>query len=179
MIVEYTLTADDFVAFTLYHSEHSPIVRKNMRWMRYAVPALYVVLALAPLAGGSSLSTFGMVIIGLAIVWVAGMPSYFQWSVRRNAARHYQRGLVNGQLGPHRMELTETGIRDSTPVSDWHMSWAGIERVAEGPEHLFIYTGAYSAHVVPKHSLGDRVSFFREIVEHKSSREAPTLELAR
>jgi hypothetical protein len=173
MIVDYELTPSDYIAFSLYHNATLPTVKKSIRLMRWALPALWLTYVLFPVAFGEPLGATHAVVVGLAILWVALIPPYFRWSIRRNAGRYFQRGLVNGQIGPHRVELTDTGIRDTTPLSDWHMGWAGVERVAEGPDHLFVYVGAHAAHIVPKHALGDRVDIFRQAIEQRTASVRP------
>lgn len=168
MIVQFDLALADYIAFSLHHATHAPTMRKSVRSLRFGLPALWLALVLLPVALGEPFGGLEAAFAVMALLWVIFLPSFLRWSVQRNATRYYERGLVNGQLGPHRVELTETGIRDSTPVSDFHMAWSGVERVAEGPDHLFVYLGAHAAHIIPKSALGDRVDAFRAVIEHRA-----------
>lgn len=173
MIVEYNLAPNDYVAFSLYHTAHSPAVKKNMRWVRFGFPALWLVLVLYPVALGRPFGGGDIVYLAAAFLWVLLLPSLMRWSARRSAARWYERGLANGQIGLHRVELTDTGIRDSTPISDLHIAWAAVDRVVEDAEHLFVYVGPHAAHIVPKAALGDRLDTFRDVIAQRSANRPP------
>jgi hypothetical protein len=174
MIVEYDLAASDYVAFSLYHNAHTPAAQKSIRWMRFGIAGMWLAFALLPLAFGGSLNGGAAVYVGMALVWVMLVPAFVRWSVRRTAARYYQRGLVTGQIGVHRVELTDSGFRDSTPVTDWHVMWPAVDRVAEGTEHLFVYVGPHAAHIIPKSALGDRLETFRQVIEQRSASHRAT-----
>jgi cobalamin biosynthesis protein CobD/CbiB len=174
MIVEYNLAPSDYVAFSLYHNAHTPAAQKSIRWMRFGIAAMWLAFALFPLALGEPLDGGEAVYVGMAVLWVLLVPAFVRWSVRRTAARYYERGLVNGQIGVHRVELTDTGFRDSTPVTDWHVTWPAVERVAEGAEHLFVYVGPHAAHIIPKSALGDRLDSFRQVIEQRAARHRQT-----
>ena len=163
MIVEYTLSPSDFVAYSLYHNAHTPAMRQSMRRLRFGVPALWLALF------GRSVGAMGIVYFAIAFLWVLLVPSLIRSSVRRSAARWYERGIVNGQIGPHRVELTDTGFRDTTPVTDWHVAWAAVDRVAEDDERLYVYVGPHAAHVIPKTALGDRLDTFRDVIAQRSA----------
>ena len=174
MIVEFNLSPSDYVAFSLYHNAHDPGIQKNMRTWRFGLPVLWLAIMLLPVAlFGGPFSSGNIVWLVGAVLWFAFVPSLLRWSVRRNAARYYQRGLANGQIGLHRFELTDTGIRDSTPVSDLHVAWAAVDRIAEGEEHLFVYVGPHAAHILPKAALGDRLDTFRDVIAQRSAKAGP------
>jgi hypothetical protein len=174
MIVEYTLAPSDYVAFSLYHHAHTPAMQKSMRRLRFAIPAIWLALGLYPLLFGGSIGATEVVYFAVAFLWVLLVPSLIRGSVRRTAARWYERGIVNGQIGLHRVELTDTGFRDSTPVTDWHVAWAAVDRVAEDEQHLFVYVGPHAAHIIPKAALGDRLDTFRDVIAQRSAKRPPT-----
>ena len=60
MIVEYTLSPSDFVAYSLYHNAHTPAMRQSMRRLRFGVPALWLALGLYPLLFGRSVGAMGI-----------------------------------------------------------------------------------------------------------------------
>ena len=174
MIVEYNLTPSDYIAFALYHNAHTPSMQQSMRRLRFGVPLIWLGLGLMPLLFGSSLGGMEVVYLAIAFLWFLLVPTLVRSSVRRTTARWYERGIANGQIGIHRVELTDTGIRDSTSITDWHVAWAGVDRVAEGDEHLFVYVGPHAAHIVPKAALGDRLATFRDVIAQRSANRPPT-----
>lgn len=60
-----------------------------------------------------------------------------------------------GQLGKHRVVLTEGGLVESTAVSESHTTWAGVDRVEQNPQYIFICTSPVAAHVIPKRAFRD------------------------
>lgn len=173
MIVEYSLAPSDYMAFALYHNAHTPALRKSVRSMRFGIPLLWVAMVLISVALGKPLSGGDVAFLAVAMLWVLLLPAFLRWLVRRNAARYYQRGLVNGQIGMHRVELTDTGLRDFTPVSDWHIAWAAVDGIAEDADRLFVYIGPHAAHIIPKAALGDRLDTFRHVIVHRSAKVTP------
>ena len=168
MIVEYQLGPSDYVAFSLYQNAHTPAAKKSLRSLRFGAMGIWLFIALLPVLLGQPFGEREVVWIAVAILWVLLIPVFVRWSVKRTATRYYERGLVNGQIGMHRVELTDTGFRDSTPVSDWHVMWPAVERVAESEEHLFVYVGPHAAHIIPKSALGDRLDTFRQVIEQRA-----------
>jgi hypothetical protein len=173
MIVEFNLAPSDYVAFSLYHNAHTPAMQKKVRSLRFGLPLVWLAILLLPLAFGKPFDGGDVAFLALGILWVLILPSFLRWSVRRTHARYYERGIVNGQIGLHRVELTDTGFRDSTPVTDWHVAWSAVDRVAEDAEHLFVYVGPHAAHVIPKAALGDRLDTFRDVIVHRSAKRPP------
>jgi hypothetical protein len=60
-----------------------------------------------------------------------------------------------GQLGRHKVVLTEGGLVESTAVGESRTSWAGVHRIEQNPRYIFIYTSPVAAHLIPKRAFRD------------------------
>ena len=58
-----------------------------------------------------------------------------------------------GQVGRHKVVLSDAGVVESTDVSESRTSWAGVDRVEQNAEYIFIYTSPAAAHVIPKRAF--------------------------
>ena len=157
--VEYELTSDDLYAFQWRAVFASRMGRRATRtvyllWV-LAVLLFSIVPAIGP--GGFVISrmNFTFIVVALPIVF------FFQWCLERWLMRRAILRLLKdekpgkGQLGKHRMVVSEDGLKESTAVGESRTSWAGVDRVEQDPHYIFIYTSPAAAHVVPKRAFKD------------------------
>src|SRR6476661_5085284 len=81
-------------------------------------------------------------------------PDYLyasQWRAVRQLLEDEKPG--RGQLGRHRIILSENGLTESTAVGESRTSWAGVDRVEQNPDYVFIYTAPAAAHLIPKRAF--------------------------
>jgi hypothetical protein len=77
-----------------------------------------------------------------------------------------------GQLGRHKVVLTESDVVESTAVGESRTSWAGVHRIEQNPRYIFIYTSPAGAHVIPKRAFRDTQEAERFYQLSKTSKEA-------
>jgi len=136
MQVEYELTPDDLYAFQCRAVFESPLGRR---------PDGFVL----------SRMNFTFIVIALPIVFVA------QWYLERRLVRRAILRLLKeeksgrGQLGKHRILVNEDGVIESTAVGESRTSWAGVDRIEQNPDYIFIYTSPSAAHLIPKREFRD------------------------
>jgi hypothetical protein len=127
-----------------------------------------VLFAIVPAIGADGFSvsriSFGFIAVALAIVFL------FQWCLERWVIRHAIRQLLKderpdrGQLGRHRVILSDDGVVESTAVNQSRTAWAGVDRVEQSSDYIFLYTSPAAAHVIPKRAFKDAEqaeAFFR------------------
>ena len=159
MEVEYDLTPDDLFAFqwrAVFESPRGRRVRRNV-YLGWTLAVLLVAALPAISRGGFALSRISIPFIGitLAIVFLA------QWYLERRLTRRFILRLLReekpdrGQLGRHRLVLSEEGLAESTAVGESRTSWAGVDRVEQNPDYIYIYTSVAGAHVIPKRAFSD------------------------
>jgi hypothetical protein len=159
MEVEYELTLDDLYAFQWRAIFASPRGRRATRRV-YLLWLLAVLLfAAVPAIGADgfviSRMNFTFLVVAFPIVVLA------QWFLERRLMRRAILQLLKeekpgkGQLGKHRMVVSEDGVIESTAVAESRTSWAGVDRIEQNPDYIFIYTAPVAAHVIPKRAFRD------------------------
>jgi len=135
----------------------------------YLIWVLAVVLfAIIPAIGSDGFAvsriSFGFILVALPIVFL------LQWLLERWVIKRTIRSLLKderpdrGQLGRHRVVLGEDGLVESTAVNESRTAWAGVDRVEQSPDYIFIYISPATAHVIPKRAFSDpqeAEAFFR------------------
>jgi hypothetical protein len=175
MEIEYELTADDLYAFQWRAAHKSPTIRRARRNVYMLLFVAFFLMALVPAIGadGFDISRFGFVffIVGYAVV--AGLT----WLFEKRGTRSTILELVGkekpekGQLGKHKLSLSDDGLSESTVVGEQRTSWAGVDRVEENADYIFLYTTPSAAHIVPKRAFAraDDAERFYEFASQRSA----------
>lgn len=159
MEVAYELTSKDLYAFqwrAVFATARGWRARRGV----YLLWVLTVLLFTALPAIGAdgfviSRMNFPFFVVALPLVFL------FQWCLDRLLMRRAILQMLKdhkpekGQLGKHRIVLGEDGVVESTAVGESRTSWAGVERVEQNPDYIFIYTSPVAAHVIPKRAFKD------------------------
>jgi hypothetical protein len=159
MEVDYELTREDLYAFQWRAVFASPRGRRARRtvyliWL-LALVLVSIVPAIGPDGFVISRVSFTFLVVAFPIVALA------QWYLERRLERRAILQLLQeekpgrGQLGRHRMVLSEEGVVEGTAVGESRSSWAGVDRIEQNPDYIFIYTAAAAAHVIPKRAFRD------------------------
>ena len=159
MEVEYELTLDDLYAFQWRAAFDSPLGRRTAKKVYLGWFLALLLFAMVPAIGPDgfviSRVNFTFLVIAFPIVALA------QWFLERRLMGRAIRRLLKeekpdrGQLGRHKVMLTEDGVVESTAVGESRTSWAGVDRIEQNPEYIFIYTSPAAAHVIPKRAFRD------------------------
>jgi hypothetical protein len=159
MQVEYELTPKDLYAFQWRAVFESPLGRRSRRtvYLGWALAVLLfsAVPAIGPDGFVLSRMNFTFLVVALPIVLVA------QWYLETRLMRRAIRRLLadekpeRGQLGKHRMLVSEEGVIESTAVGESRTSWAGVDRIEQNPDYIFIYTSPSAAHLIPRRAFKD------------------------
>jgi YcxB-like protein len=118
-----------------------------------------MLFAIVPAIGADGFAvsriSFGFIAVALPVVFL------FQWCLERWVMRHAIRQLLKderpdrGHLGRHRVVLSDDAVVESTAVNQSRTAWAGVDRVEQSPDYIFIYTSPATAHVIPKRAFTD------------------------
>ena len=88
--------------------------------------------------------------------WFLAQHFLGRWLMRR-AILHLLRKEKpgRGQLGRHKVVLAEGDVVETTAVGESRTAWAGVDRVEQNPQYIFIYTSPAAAHLIPKRAFRD------------------------
>jgi hypothetical protein len=159
MEIEYELTPDNLYAFqwrAVFASRRGRRAARTVYLLWFL--ALLLISALPAIgADGFVISrmNFSFLVVALPIVFLV------QWCLERWLVRRAILQLLKeerpgrGQLGKHRMVVGKDGLIESTAVGESRTSWAGVDRIVQNGEFIFIYTSAAGAYVIPKRAFRD------------------------
>ena len=162
------ITKDDVVAYNMYHFAHSPAVRQQ--GFRAVAVTLVVLVVWSGLLGVLVFGSDGPLDTARAI-WplLLGPPLFLLVMIlvfrrrtrrtRKTVERMLDEGENKGLFGEHRITLTPEGVNDSSDFHKKLTSWDAVERVAVTDQHLFVYTNAIEAVIVPRRSFPNEASF--------------------
>lgn len=177
MEIQYELTREDLYAFQWRAAYTSPRARR-LRWKPYLYWFIALLLfSLMPSIGadGFSLSVdFSILLVGFPIVALA------TWYLTRRGVRGVILQMLKdektekGQLGEHRVVLEDSRVVESTAVNETSTAWAGIDRIEQDSDYIFIYTSPNQAHIIPKRAFNDvtAAEAFYELSEARRSAAA-------
>lgn len=162
----YELTEQQFVDFNLYHAKHSKAVQRSLTVQRLLIPAIYLAMpfVMAPIFDWSVVSLLIPFVI-FAALWIVFFPAYFYWNIKRASRKMVNEGRNQGLLGHHQLFLDAEGVREVTTNGEAHVRWSGIEKYGEDERNVYLYNGAMSALIVPKHAVPDMDLLLRLLAE--------------
>jgi hypothetical protein len=167
MQIEYMLSIDDWVAFSLYYLETSAEGRRVRTNGRINGGVFFFGL-------GSLLAIFTASLVPLLLGLLALIGWYLLWpqllrSSQRTATERRQRESQNPCLnGVHRLELTSDGLHGSCDVSDTVIQWPGIARIETNSTHGFVFLRNNTGYVIPREKVreGDFATFVAHAQQH-------------
>jgi hypothetical protein len=172
MRIDFDLTKEDYIAFSVHHMKNSPTIKKSLFIQRYILSLIFIAFAFI-MANITEvpLKFWILAYIAIYIVWVIYYPKYFMSSTVKRIRKMINEGKNNGIFGPYSLTLTEDGIEESNQSGESRVTWGSIEKMEESEEHIFIYTSVINAYVVPVRAFADdeqRKEFTRLIRREKS-----------
>jgi hypothetical protein len=178
MEVEYELTRDDLYAFQWRAIFSSALGRRTTGKVYLGWFLALLLFSLVPAIGpdGFVISRMNFTFLAVAFPIVV----VIQWCLERWLMRRTILKLLKeekpgrGQLGRHQVVLGEDGVVESTAVGESRTSWAGVDRIEQNPQYIFIYTSPAAAHVIPKRAFRDMQEAERFYQFSKIRRETAT-----
>jgi hypothetical protein len=158
MEVEYELTRDDLFAFQWRAAFRSPPARRAMRKAYLYWFLALLLFSLLPAVGAHGFDGSRASFAFMAVAFPLG--ALFHWLMVRRQTRRAILELLQeekpgrGLLGWHRVGLGEAGLTEMSAVNDSRTAWAGVDRVEQDGEYVFIYTTPHAAHIIPKRAFG-------------------------
>src|SRR5215203_815748 len=158
MEVEYEITPDDLYAFQWRAAYKTPVAKKARRklYIHIFLFLLFIFVVLPSIGpDGFEISRANLVIFAI----VSPVVVFITATLERRHTRGAILELVKkekpgkGQLGSHKVSLSEEGLVESTVVGESHTSWAGLHRVEQDEQYIFIYTSQAGAHIIPKRAF--------------------------
>lgn len=150
MLIRYSLTEEDVVAFCEYHVATSPMIRRQMARARFLYPLWFLGCGVV-LWFALERPAFPIAFSFVAVAWIIWWPSYWKRHYRKQVIGLYREGRNTSLFGDHELELGSEGpVAKSPSGEESKYRWSSIERVEQTPEYLFLYVSALQAIIVPR-----------------------------
>lgn len=150
MRIDYDLTREDYLAYSIHHMEHSKSIKRSLFIQRYLLSLIFFVFPFimanateVPLAFWLAAYTI------IYILWVIYYPRYFVRSTKKRITKMINEGKNENLFGAYSIALTEDGVEQTSKTGESSVTWGGIERIDETKDHIFIYLSSVSAYVIP------------------------------
>ena len=175
MEIEYELTKEDLYAFQ-WRSAFTSSRARRQGWKPYAF--LFIFLLLVGLLQSYGPDGFNFSLLNFAVLLVAfPIVALATWLSTRITVRRFINKTLKeerperGQLGKHKVVLSETGLVESTVVNESSRTWAGIDRIEQDSNYIFIYVAPLQAIIIPKRAFKDAAAAeaFLEFSKAKSA----------
>jgi YcxB-like protein len=149
--VTYCVQSADMKAFMRHNRRISP----EMRRARIITLLLCVGLSAFSATGYNTESMARRVVYFFCMmvvffVLMTAIAAGVNWLVRLGA---FKRGDRHGVFGEHTVTLTPEALHERTKVNDSKAAWAGIYRIDDSRDHIFIFTQPNAAHVIPRRAF--------------------------
>jgi hypothetical protein len=156
ILLKYTLTADDLLAFHRYwHYQLSGGAIRRRR-VGYTWSAMFLGLGFV-LWRLSGEPVIAAALVLLAIVAVFRFPRAYDRQV--NAQLRKSNALISAIFGEHQLTINERGFQDVGPGGESLMFWKVLAEVRVHGEHLFIRFGTGHAFIINSKSYSSPVPF--------------------
>ncbi|MBM3779629.1 MAG: YcxB family protein [Acidimicrobiia bacterium] len=142
--VEFTATRADMRAFQRFVTARiRASVRSPLYWGVLVLFGVVVGFVLSGAAGVRLHRPTAALVVGLG----AGIWLVLAWLYKQAAVPDERGSLV----GPRRVELDDSGVRQVSAVHDGRTVWAGVLAVHVTPTHVFLMTDTLAGYIIPRH----------------------------
>jgi hypothetical protein len=157
MKADFEFTADDLVAFVTFHSTRSPTVRRQRLicatlgfLFLSAIPALILITTDKPRV--ETAHAIWPLLLG-PVLFTAFLTRFWKRSLGQTSRRMIAEGESTGYFGPCSLSIVPDGILETKPSGQTHRRWAVIKRIIVADHHVFVYTSAVEAFILPKRAF--------------------------
>lgn len=155
MEITYELKEEDYVAFNLYHIEHSPSQKRILMMARY----------LLPFAGALVIYFFGTrvfnqpelywVIISLLFMvgWWVYYPTMHEKSIRKQTLKLLNEGDNSSFFGEKKMVIEQDSIYIVDEHSSETISRQNVKEIKVYEDQIILYLSAVQGLIIPKRNM--------------------------
>ena len=155
MLLYYTISEDDYLAFNIYHARHSPNYKRTIIGLCLLLPVLLA--AITPLVFIAFPNTRPWLWAGVAIVvggvWALLMPARFEALIRRHIKK-----IIQGRsefVGEFSLDLRENVMIYTGNNEKNEIAYSRVTKVATDGTLIYMFLGPVSAIIIPAAALAE------------------------
>jgi len=175
--LDYFVTLDDLVVFSLYHVQHSPFYRRQLLMGRIILPIIFLAGAVI-FAGHSLAEPFegwfvlpGLLAL-LAVFWLVWFPWFWKKNIVSTLKALDSEGPNPNWTGSFTLSLEPEEVIETNQYGRKSYRWLGIPKIEVSPSHIFIFIGSVHAIIIPADTFPDQESMQKFLGEARRLREA-------
>jgi hypothetical protein len=157
MQLQFTVTQDDFLAYSQWHYRHSGEGQRAMRRLYFIGVIIFIAFGVMeydnPDYGASNPSRYALylgVTAGALILVYGGYLRLIRPMFLRSLSNT---GRFRDMLGETQMTVDAQRITIENPKGHGRADWVNVQQIAEAKEHVFIIFGPMQAFVIPKRAF--------------------------
>lgn len=151
MILEISLTKDDFLAHQLFNASRSERIRKKRRRNRYIVSILYIIIGLCFYLLDKSYPAVIFPVIGF--VWIFVYPLWSRRQYRRHYAAHIDDHYSYRIGRKMNLSVEEDSLVTQDETGEGRVALSEVDGIFEIPSHFLIHLKTGVSFILPKSSL--------------------------
>jgi hypothetical protein len=162
MQVSFEQTKDDLIAYNLYHSAHSPAIRRQRRTMIAVFVSAALVVAMLLLSFPSSPTPppgILWVVVAAFLIGAAVLPRSYRRGVIKIVGRMIDEGQNRTLLGRREITISPVDLGAASELRSTTVRWKAVEKVVEDGDYLYIYISALEAIIVPRRAFAGEAPF--------------------
>jgi hypothetical protein len=178
MKLRYRNTIEDLIAFNAFLYSKSPMLTRQALHPAVAIFVLgCLVISVGALdwtwtdrvaANVFSVLNYLVLDILIATAFYVFVRLLMARQLRRNVCKMYQQKPDKIALGERELEIVDGKLVERTPFSTTYWELSGIEQIVSAPQHVFVFTSAWQAYILPRVTLAE--GEMQEFVGHLERR---------
>lgn len=175
MQLQYVLTLEDYVAFSVDQSRTIPAYRFRRRLCQILGFAVFAGCGIWKTLRSPQNSVLTVIAFAvLAVGWVALYGGYGKWNIRRQYAAYFRNPENTQRLGPRKMILDgDKMILRMEEGQEETVALSGVTRLTSDQGHFFLYFGDDTGMPVPYTAFSSKAEAQRFLKRIRA--EAPAL----
>jgi hypothetical protein len=150
--INYTLSFEDWVEFTLDTHQRVPQMRRMRTFSHYAIGAVYAIFGLMVMLQYDEMS-YGISFLFLSLAWFMLFPKYH----KRRTIKYLQKLLKDGggdMLAEHTLDFDESGIRVQREGRASSMEWTSFQDLIVTEHRVYLKLEPSQGLIVPRNIVG-------------------------
>ncbi len=165
MKIEYTLKEEDFLEYQLYTTSLSKAITKKRLIARFAVPILYVLVAIFFYFYDNNQDAI-LICIFLGALWLLFYPFYSKHKYKRSYLKHIKKSYADRLDQVDALKLgNSTYFYIKEQGKEGKIRTTDVDKLIELKDHFFLQMKKQGAIIIPKNYVLNTEAFKKKIAE--------------
>jgi hypothetical protein len=153
MTFEYEFSPVDWLAFSVYHRQHSPAHRRQRFWLRFAFMPVGAIFIVDALLGRQTDPGLALTFVVVTIVWFFLYPKVYDNSATKGIRKTVEDPENARVFGRRTATLTPESLHLRWSGGESTILWDSVLKVAGSQDYIFVYSSTIAAVIIPRLSL--------------------------